>query len=382
MKSPEEFQIRIAEAQLDDLRRRLVNTRWPDEETVDDWSQGIPLAFMRRIAAYWLDGYHWRQREALINRFPQFRAEVGGLGIHFIHLRSPHAGATPLLMTHGWPGSVLEFLKVIGPLADPESEGGRIEDAFHIVCPSLPGFGFSDKPARGYGVEQIAELWDELMVGLGYDNYIAQGGDWGGAVTTAIALQDRGHCKAIHLNVPVGPPPPEALENPTAADQRAFDIIKNFSSNETGYSKQQSTRPQTLGYGLADSPIAQAAWILEKFRAWTDCDGDPESILSRDELLDNVMIYWLTGSGTSSARLYWESFGKSFVDQRIVSLPMGCSLFPKELRQPPRSWAERQFPNLIYWNELPKGGHFAAFEQPLLFIEELRRFHRAVRARA
>jgi pimeloyl-ACP methyl ester carboxylesterase len=377
--TPEPFQIRIAEAQLDDLRHRLINTRWPDQETVEDWSQGIPLAYMRRITAYWLDGYDWRRREALINCFPQFKTEIGGLGIHFIHLRSPHANATPLLMTHGWPGSFTEFLKVIGPLSDPEADGGDSADAYHIVCPSLPGFGFSDKPGRGCGVEQIAGLWDELMVGIGYDSYVAQGGDWGGAVTAAIGRQNRGHCKAIHLNVPVGPPPEEALQNPTPADQRALDIIRDFSANETGYSKQQSTRPQTLGYGLADSPIAQAAWILEKFRAWTDCDGDPESILSRDELLDNVMIYWLTGSGTSSARLYWESFGKSFVDQRIVILPMGCSLFPKELRQPPRAWAERQYPNMIYWNELPKGGHFAAFEQPLLFIEELRRFHRVVR---
>lgn len=322
MSAIERFHIRAPDSQLEDLRRRLGATRWPDRETVDDWSQGIPLAYVQEVAAYWKDEYDWRSREALINEFPQYITRLDDLDIHFIHVRSPQPDATPLLMTHGWPGSIVEFLKVIRPLSDPQAHGGRAADAFHVVCPALPGFGFSAKPTRtGCGTARIAELWDDLMLRLGYPAYVAQGGDWGAAVTTAIAMQDRGHCTAIHLNVPLVRPPPGTSQDPSEAERRALAVTRHYEVAESGYARQQSTRPQTLGYGLIDSPVAQAAWILEKFWAWTDCDGHPENVLSRDELLDNVMLYWLPATGTSSARLYWESFGKSFSDERTVSLP-------------------------------------------------------------
>jgi epoxide hydrolase len=266
-------------------------------------------------------------------------------------------------------------------LTDPAAHGGRDQDAFHVVCPSLPGYGFSDKPAApGCGVERIAELWDELMARLGYEQYVAQGGDWGAAVTTQIGMQNRGRCTAIHLNMPLASPPAEALKNPDPAEAKALALMKHYSEVESGYSILQATRPQTIGYGLADSPALQAGWILEKFQAWTDCDGHPENALTRDELLDNVMLYWLPGNGASSARLYWESFRKSFArNAPAVSLPTGCSLFAKELSQPPRAWAERRYSNLTYWNEVPKGGHFAAFEQPELFVREIRAYFGSVR---
>jgi epoxide hydrolase len=279
----------------------------------------------------------------------------------------------PLLITHGWPGSIVEFLKVLRPLTQPREYGGDARDAFHVVCPALPGYGFSDKAtAPDFGVPKIAEMWDELMLALGYDQYFAQGGDWGAAVTTQIALQNRGHCRAIHLNMPIAQPTPEALENPTAADKEAFAARERYMRAESGYASQQSTRPQTLGYGLADSPAAQAAWVVEKFWSWTDCNGHPENALRRDELLDNIMLYWLPNSGASSARLYWESFRGSLGDPTPVKLPTGCSLYPKELSKPPRDWVERRYEKLMYWNELPKGGHFAAFEQPELFVREVR----------
>jgi epoxide hydrolase len=375
------FRIAASDAELADLRRRLHATRWPDRETVDDWSQGVPLDYLREVVAYWADRYDWRAREALINGFPQFRRAVGGLRIHFIHARSRRPDALPLVMTHGWPGSVVEFLKVIGPLIDPAAHGGDERDAFHVVCPSLPGYGYSDKPeSRGCGIEKIAELWDELLVGLGYESYVAQGGDWGAAVTTQIAIQNRGHCRGIHLNMPLAPPPPEALQNPGPADAAAFAAARYYADQEAGYSLLQTTRPQTIGYALADSPAAQAAWILEKFRAWTDCDGHPENVLTRDELLDNVMLYWLPAAGGSSARLYWESFRRSFSREgAAIAVPTGCSIFAKELARPPRAWVERRYTNLVYWNELPKGGHFAAFEQPEMFVRELRECFRRMR---
>jgi pimeloyl-ACP methyl ester carboxylesterase len=375
------FRIETAESELADLRSRLLRTRWPERETTDDWAQGIPLAYLQEVVDYWAKRYDWRAREARLNRFAQFKTRLGGLDIHFIHVRSANANALPLIITHGWPGSIVEFQKVIGPLTDPVAHGGRDEDAFHVVCPSLPGYGFSDKPeAPGCGVERIAELWDELMARLGYERYVAQGGDWGAAITTQIGMQNRGRCTAIHLNMPLASPTAEALKNPDPAEAKALALMKHYGASESGYSTLQSTRPQTLGYGLADSPALQGAWILEKFRAWMDCDGHPENVLTRDELLDNVMLYWLPGNGASSARLYWESFRKSFAQNaQAVSLPTGCSLFPKELSQPPRTWVERRYTNLTYWNELPKGGHFAAFEQPELFIREVRAFFRTVR---
>ena len=303
------FRIDIEQADLDDLRDRLARTRFPEAETVDDWSQGIPLAYVRELCDYWRDGYDWRATEARLNAIPQFKTDIDGIGVHFLHVRSPVEGAAPLVLTHGWPGSIVEFLKVIGPLSDPASHGGSDADAFHLVIPAIPGYGFSDKPAKnGWGVERIAGAWSTLMARLGYDRYFAQGGDWGSMITTSIGIQDTAHCRGLHTNMPVVFPPPEMLAELTDQERDALAGQKYYQDWDSGYSKQQSTRPQTLGYGLVDSPAGQAAWIVEKFHQWMDCNGHPENILTRDELLDNVMFYWLTGSGASSGRLYWESF--------------------------------------------------------------------------
>jgi pimeloyl-ACP methyl ester carboxylesterase len=369
------FRIDVPSEVLDDLQARLAHTRWPEAECVDDWSQGIPLAYTRELAAYWADGYDWRSREAALNRFDQFTTEIDGLDIHFIHQRSPHEDAFPLVITHGWPGSIVEFQKAIEPLVNPAS--GRAEDAFHVVCPSLPGYGFSGKPARtGWGVEKIARAWDTLMSRLGYDHYGAQGGDWGAAVTTQIG-RNRGHCIAIHLNMPIARPGTDSGGQLTEDEQQALVEFDEHRKWGTGYSKQQSTRPQTLGYGLVDSPVGQLAWIVEKFWAWTDCDGHPENALSRDELLDNVMVYWATGSGASSARLYWESFNDFATDGR-VDLPTGVAAFPKEILRTPRRWCETAY-NITHWTTMPRGGHFAAFEQPDLFVDDVRAFFATVR---
>ena len=374
MSSIEPFQISISNEDLEDLRSRLERTRFPEAETPDDWSQGLPLAYARTLRDYWLNDYDWRAREAYFNRFPQFTTEIDGLSIHFIHCQSPHPEAAPLLITHGWPGSVVEFHKVIDPLINPTEHGGQAADAFHVVCPSLPGYGFSGKPAEtGWGVGKIAGVWNTLMTRLGYEQYFAQGGDWGSAVTTMIGMQNLGPCRGIHLNMVSAPPTDEAKENPTEKDLKAFAGGQYYQEWGAGYSKQQATRPQTLGYGLVDSPMGQAAWIIEKFYEWTDCDGDPENALSREEMIDNVMFYWLTASGASSARLYWESFNSAFGgDGAKVEVPTGASIFPKEIVATPRSWAEQRFGNIVYWNELDKGGHFAAFEQPEQFVTELR----------
>jgi pimeloyl-ACP methyl ester carboxylesterase len=372
------FRINASEAALDDLRRRLRATRWPERETVDDWSQGIPLAYVQDVCAYWAEKYDWRAREARLNRFAQFRSEIEGLGIHFVHVRSPHADALPLVITHGWPGSIVEFQKVIEPLTNPTAHGGEAKDAFHVVCPSLPGYGFSDKPARaGWKVERIADAWAELMGRLGYARYVAQGGDWGAMVTTRIGIQDEAHCAAIHLNMPIAPPDPATMADLTEREKSALAGMQHYQEWDSGYSKQQSTRPQTVGYGLVDSPAGQAAWILEKFWAWTDCNGHPENVLGRDELLDNLMLYWLPGTAASSARLYWESFRTPSLDP--VRIPVGCSIFPKEIFRTSRRWAEKRFEKLIHFEDMEKGGHFAAFEQPELYVREVRACFRKVR---
>ena len=369
------FTVEASKAEIDDLRNRLSGTRWPDSETPDDWSQGVPIAYAKEFCEYWAKEYDWSERCDLLNSFAQFITRIDGLDIHFIHVPSPVATARPIVLTHGWPGSVVEFLKVIGPLTDPVPHGGDAADAFHGVCPSLPGYGYSGKPAEtGYGVGKIAAMWDQLMLAVGYDGYFAQGGDWGAAVTTAIGMQNLGHCKGIHLNMPSAGPTKDARENPTDEDKLALERSQAYQDWDSGYSKQQSTRPQTLGYGLADSPAGQAMWILEKFWRWTDCQGHPENVLSRNELIDNIMLYWLTNSGASSARLYWESFNRTAGGggNNSVTVPTGCSIFPQEIVPTPRSWAERRYPNIVYWNKLEKGGHFAAFEQPELFVAELR----------
>jgi pimeloyl-ACP methyl ester carboxylesterase len=372
------FRIEIPDAALDDLRRRLGATRWPDPEPVDDWSQGIPLAYVQEVCAYWAEKYDWRAREAALNRYPQFVTTLDDVDIHFVHVRSPHEDARPLVLTHGWPGSIVEFQKVIGPLTDPTAHGGNADDAFHLVCPSLPGYGFSGKPTHtGWGVQKIADTWSQLMQRLGYERYLAQGGDWGAMVTTCIGIQDPDHCAAIHLNMPIVPPDPATMSELSEAEQSALAGMKHYTDWDSGYSKEQSTRPQTVGYGLVDSPSGQAAWILEKFWSWMDCDGHPENVLTRDELLDNVMLYWLPGTAASSARLYWESFNTPPMDTPKV--PVGCSIFPKEIFRSSKRWAEKHFGGLLHWNELEKGGHFAAFEQPETFVNEVRTCFRSLR---
>jgi len=366
------FRLAIPDAVLEDLRRRLEHARWPEKETVDDWSQGVPVEKLRALVDHWRTAYDWRRCEAMLNAFGQYRTDIDGLGIHFLHVRSRHESALPLLMTHGWPGSVLEFHKVIAPLTDPTAHGGSAADAFHVIIPSLPGYGFSDKPTGpGWGLPKIASAWSELMTRLGYTRYVAQGGDWGAGVTTLLGKHRPPGLAGIHLNLPILFPPPLIGGEPTPAEKQALESLTNFAATGSGYSKEQATRPQTLGYALADSPVGQAAWIYEKIAEWTDSGHHPESILSFDEILDNIMLYWLPGTAASSARLYWESFNTDFA--RIeLDLPVGCSIFHGEIYRAPKVWAERTYRNLFYWNEVPRGGHFAAFEQPRLFVDELR----------
>jgi pimeloyl-ACP methyl ester carboxylesterase len=379
------FHIEVPEGELRDLRSRLEHTRWPEAETVDDWSQGVPLGYLRELCRYWAEGYDWRSTEARLNALPQFRTEIDGLGIHFVHVRSPHPEALPLILTHGWPGSIVEFLKVIRPLTDPTAHGGAAGDAFHVVCPSLPGYGFSDKPTRrGWNVQRIARAFSLLMARLGYQRYGAQGSDWGTSITTSMGQQDPQHVAGIHLTPPLAPPDPATVDELTEAERAALASLKHAAEWDSGYSQEQATRPQTIGYALVDSPAGLCAWIVEKLWAWTDNDGHLGNVLTRDEVLDNVMLYWLPGTGASSARLYWESIRQvnewiSGLVSDTVAVPTGCSIFPKELQRPSRRWAAKRFLDIRYWNELDKGGHFAAFEQPELFVNEVRWFFRLVR---
>ena len=372
------FQIRVDEAQLDDLRDRLALARFPEAETVEDWRQGIPLAYVRELAEYWRDEYDWRATEARLNRIRQFKTTIDGVGIHFLHVRSPVEDAAPLVVTHGWPGSIIEFHNVIRPLVDPAAHGGSADDAFHLVLPTIPGYGFSDKPTQtGWGVERVAQAWSALMARLGYERYFAQGGDWGAAITAAIGAEDPEHCMGVHTNMPVVAPPAEMMAEPTAQERDAMAARKFYQDWDSGYSRQQSTRPQTLGYSLVDSPVGQAAWIVEKFCQWMDCDGHPENVVSRDVLLDNVMFYWLTSAGASSARLYWESFSRGSMAD--VTVPAGVSIFPKEIFKASKRWVETRFKDLRYYNVLETGGHFAALEQPQTFVGELRTCFRTMR---
>jgi pimeloyl-ACP methyl ester carboxylesterase len=376
------FLIDVPEADLADLRRRLRQTRWPEPEPVSDWSQGVPLAYLRELCGYWADGYDWRAAEARLNALPLFQTVIDGVNIVFAHVRSPHPGALPLIMTHGWPGSIVEFLKVIGPLSDPAGDGA---DAFHVVCPSLPGYGFSGKPDRtGWGVERIAAAWAELMARLGYRRYGAAGSDWGTSISASLGQQDGAHVAGIHLVPPLAGPDPATFGDLTDAERATLASLRHSAEWDSGYSQEHATRPQTVGYGLTDSPAALCAWVVEKFWSWADHGGDLEAVLSRDELLDNLMLYWLPGTGASAARLYWESIRQvnewisgTAADQ--VNVPTGCSVFPKELQRPSRRWAQKRFTDIRYWNEPAQGGHFAAFEQPVLFTEEIRSFFRLVR---
>jgi len=379
------FRVEIADEELDDLRRRLARARWPEPEPVSDWSQGVPVDWLRDLCAYWQDGYDWRRCEAQLNALPQFKTEIDGLGIHFIHVPSPSPDALPLVLTHGWPGSVLEFLDVIGPLADPAAHGGDAADAFHVVCPSLPGYGFSDQPSEaGWGIDRIADAWATLMARLGYDRYGAQGGDWGAAVTTAIGQRDPDHVAGIHLNLAMVGPDPDTMNDLTEFEQRSLAYMGEMAEWELGYAAEQSTRPQTLGYGLVDSPVGQCAWIAEKYWAWTDHDGDPTAALSRDQMLDNVMVYWLTKSAASSARLYWETAltrpsGRSRIVSGTTTTPTGISIFPRELIRPSRRWCEKRYTDIRFYEQVDRGGHFASWEQPELFVDQVRRAFRRMR---
>ena len=367
------FTIDVADAVLDDLRARLANTRWPEAEPVDDWSQGTPLAYVQDVCRYWHDEYDWRAREAALNRFDQFVTEIDGLDIHFVHLRSPHADATPLVISHGWPSSFVEFHRVLEPLTNPTLYGGRADDAFHVVAPSLPGYAFSGKPTEtGWNIERIADAWAELMQRLGYGTFIAQGGDWGSAVSAAIAARHADRCSAVHLTGSSGGRPTEAA---TPEAERALERAAHYRTHDSGYARIQMSRPQTVGYGLADSPAAQAGWILEKYWSWTDCSGHPENAVTRDEMLDDIMLYWVTNSATSSARLYWESFGRREA-RPVVTVPTGFAVYRAEIVPPVREWLEPTFPNIVHWTTHDRGGHFAALEVPETFVRDLREFAR------
>ena len=379
------FAISFPEADLVDLRERLARTRWPEAETVDDWSQGVPLAYLQDLCGYWRTDYDWRATERRLSRLEHLRTVIDGVAIHLVHARSPHPAAMPLIITHGWPGSFLEFEQVIGPLTDPPRYGGAARDAVHLVLPSLPGYGFSGKPeVTGWGIDRIADAWAELMSRLGYPRFGAQGGDWGSSITTSLAQRHPDRLLGIHLTPPLAAPDPATFDELTEPERAALAALDHAAEWEDGYSAQQSTKPQTIGYSLVDSPAGLAAWMVEKFCSWSDSAGVPERALSRDRMLDDITLYWLTRTGASAARLYWESIRQ--VQQIFtagvgdtVDVPAGGSIFAHENPRPSRRWAARRFTDLRYWNELDRGGHFAAWEQPELFVDEVRSFFRLVR---
>jgi pimeloyl-ACP methyl ester carboxylesterase len=383
------FHVDIPDEELADLRRRIVATRWPSKELVADRSQGVQLATLQALARYWATDYDWRKAEAKLNALPQFKTEIDGVDIHFIHVRSRHEDALPLIMTHGWPGSVVELLEAVGPLTDPTAHGGRAEDAFHLVLPSLPGYGFSGEPAElGWNVGRVAQAWAELMHRLGYTRYVAQGGDVGAAVTDAMGRQAPEGLLGIHMNLLVtvlaGPLPAETEQERAAADQLA-----TFRESGFGYFLEMATRPQTIGYAMLDSPAALAAWLLDHDTdsyykiSHAFVDGEPVGNLTRDHIVDNITLYWLTGTGASAARSYWEdgqAAGRAAGQAPTpVSLPVGFTTFPGEIWRTPRSWVEKSYPNVGYFNEVDKGGHFAAWEEPELFSSELRAAFRSLR---
>jgi pimeloyl-ACP methyl ester carboxylesterase len=385
------FHVEIPKERIDDLHRRIEATRWPSKELVEDRSQGVQLATLKELARYWTTDYDWRKAEAKLNALPQFTTEIDGVEIHFIHVRSKHEDALPLIMTHGWPGSVIELLETIGPLTDPTAHGGQAEDAFHLVLPSLPGYGFSGEPTEvGWDLGRTAQAWAELMSRLGYTRYVAQGGDLGAIVTDVMGRQAPEGLLGIHMTLLVTtlgaptPPPGDSEE-----ERAALDAINTFTTSGFGYFLEQSTRPQTIGYALLDSPVALAAWLLDHDTdsyykiSHAFLDGEPAGHLTRDTILDNLTLYWLTGTGASAARWYWElgraqalAAGQAPPE---VSLPVGFTTFPGEIFQAPRTWVERSYPNVIYFNEVDRGGHFAAWEEPELFSEEVRAAFKSMR---
>lgn len=373
------FRFELAEGDISDLRRRLAATRWPEPETTGDWSQGVRLAWLSELAEYWRTEYDWSLFQQRLNRFPQFRTTIDGLGIHFLYVRSPHAGAVPLLLTHGWPGSIVEFQDVIEPLVDPTVDGGSPSQAFHVVCPSLPGYGFSDRPsAPGWNKERTADAWVELMARLGYGEFFAQGGDWGSIVTTTVAQRHPARLLGLHLNHAIVTPDPATADEPTEFERQSIADAAEFMKSGRGYSEIQSTRPQTLGYGLTDSPVAQLAWITDKYWAWCDHNGDPLDALTREQMLNNISLYWFTRTGVSSARSYWESAQETvdtgiYRQSRLVTPPSAITIFPREIIRPSRRWCEKFYLDLRFYELVSRGGHFAASEQPSIFIEQVRR---------
>jgi pimeloyl-ACP methyl ester carboxylesterase len=382
------FSVRVPEEALLDLRRRIAATRWPEQETVDDRSQGVQLKNFQEVVRYWGTDYDWRKAEAKLNALPQFITRIDGLDIHFIHVRSKHENALPLIVTHGWPGSIIEQLKIIDPLTNPTAHAANASDAFHLVIPSMPGYGFSGKPkGKGWNPDRIARAWAELMQRLGYTRYVAQGGDWGSPVSSAMARQASAGLLGIHINLPAavpteiaavlaagGPAPAELSDK----ERGAFDALDTFYKKYRAYAGMMGTRPQTIGYALTDSPVGLAAWMYDYN------NGEPERLLTRDEILDDVTLYWLTNSAASSARLYWETSGQSVLLSAAqktaeISLPVAITVFPQEVYRTPETWARRAYPNLTYFNEAGKGGHFAAWEEPELFSAELRAAFRSLR---
>ena len=377
----ERFHVRVDDPTLEDLRLRLARTRFPDQIEGTGWEYGTPIDYLRELVEYWRDEYDWRAQEAHLNRLEHFRTRLDGQSIHFIHARSAHADALPLLLVHGWPGSIAEFLDVIPRLTNPEAHGGTAEDAFHVIAPSLPGYGFSEPPRTpGWDVRRVAQAFIQLMARLGATRYGAQGGDWGAQITTRIASLDPEHCAGLHLNMPIAglPENPGPLTNEEQAD---LATMARFQRDEAAYAQVQGTKPQTLGVALNDSPAGLLSWIVEKFRTWSDCDGRPETVFTREQLITNVMLYWVTQTITSSARLYWETMHSGVLQEPLeyVGVPTGVARFPREeILRFPRSWVEQRY-NVTRWVNMPRGGHFAAMEQPELFVADLRTFFRTVR---
>jgi pimeloyl-ACP methyl ester carboxylesterase len=382
------YHVNVPEEAVADLRQRILNTRWAEKETVNDRSQGAQLAKMQELVKYWGTGYDWRKAEAKLNAFPQFVTNIDGLDIHFIHVRSKNPNALPMVITHGWPGSVFELTKIIGPLTNPEAYGGKAEDAFDVVIPSMPGYGFSGKPTgTGWGADRIGRAWDVLMKRLGYKAYVSSGGDWGSVVADRMAAQKPEGLLGIHVNMPATVPPDiarllasgsPAPANLSAKEKAAYNSLNHLYTRGAGYAGIMVTRPQTIGYSLSDSPVGLAAFFYDKFADWTYSGGDPEKSLTKDEMLDDISLYWLTNTATSGAQLYWENNANNFnaVD---ISIPAAITVFPGEIYQAPKSWAEKSYHKLIYFHEVSKGGHFAQWEEPQLFAEELRAAFKSLR---